>query len=67
VEVSQVAKAQDSRGAGSAVMTLSAADTEPTGEQLWAGLSEETQARLLSLFARLIARTVIVEEEEELT
>ena len=46
-------------------MRLPAADTEPTGDQLWAGLSDETQARLLSLFARLIARTVIVEEEEE--
>jgi hypothetical protein len=36
---------------------------EPTGEQLWAGLSDETQAEVLSLFARLIARSVIVEGE----
>jgi hypothetical protein len=46
------------------IMRLPAADAEPTGEQLWAGLPDDTQARLLSLFARLIARTVIVEEEE---
>jgi len=45
------------------IMRLPAADAEPTGEQLWAGLPDDTQARLLSLFARLIARTVIVEEE----
>jgi len=46
------------------IMRLPAVDAEPTGEQLWAGLPDDTQARLLSLFARLIARTVIVEEEE---
>jgi hypothetical protein len=45
-------------------MSRPAVDSEPTGEQLWAGLPDETQARLLSLFARLIARTVIVEGEE---
>jgi hypothetical protein len=45
-------------------MTLAAADGELCGEQLWAGLPDDTQARLLSLFARLIARTVIVEEQE---
>ena len=45
-------------------MTVSAADAEPCGEQLWAGLPDDTRARLLSLFARLIARTVIVEDEE---
>ena len=45
-------------------MSLPAADSEPTGEQLWAGLPDETQARLLSLFARLIARTVTIEGEE---
>jgi hypothetical protein len=45
-------------------MSLPAAAAEPTGEQLWAGLPDDTQARLLPLFARLIARTVIVEEEE---
>jgi hypothetical protein len=37
---------------------------EPAAEQLWAGLPDETQAELLSLFARLIARSVIVEGEE---
>lgn len=38
---------------------------ELTGEELWAGLPDGTQARVLSLFARLIARMVIVEEEVE--
>lgn len=37
---------------------------EPCADELWAGLPEETQVRMLSLFARLIARTVVVEEEE---
>ena len=46
-------------------MSLPAADAEPCGDELWAGLPDENQVRLLSLFARLIARTVIVEEEEE--
>ena len=40
------------------------ADAEPSGDELWAGLPDKTQARLLSLFARLIARTVTVEEQE---
>jgi hypothetical protein len=44
-------------------MPLAAAGSEPRGIEFWAGLPDETQARLLSLFARLIARTVIVEEE----
>jgi hypothetical protein len=47
-------------------MSVPADAGELTGEQLWAGLPDETQARLLSLFARLIARSVMVEEEEEL-
>jgi hypothetical protein len=46
-------------------MSVSAADAEPCGDELWAGLPDETQARLLCLFARLIARSVSVEEEEE--
>jgi hypothetical protein len=45
-------------------MSLSADADEPAAEQLWAGLPDETQAELLSLFARLIARSVIVEKEE---
>lgn len=45
-------------------MTLPEDVAEPTGGQLWAGLPAETQAELLSLFARLIARSVIVEGEE---
>lgn len=46
-------------------MSLPADVVEPTGEELWAGLPDGTQACLLSLVARLIARTVIVEEEVE--
>lgn len=46
-------------------MSLPADACEPAAQELWAGLPDDTQARLLSLFARLIARTVIVEEEEE--
>ena len=46
-------------------MRLPAGVAEPSGEELWAGLPDDTQARLLSLFARLIARGVILEEEEE--
>lgn len=53
------------RIAGAAAVQLSMAVpegvAEPTGEQLWAGLSDEAQAEVLSLFARLIARSVIVE------
>ena len=45
-------------------MSLPADVVELTGEELWAGLPDGTQVRLLSLFARLIARTVIVEDEE---
>lgn len=46
-------------------MGVPADDVEGCGEQLWAGLPDETQARLLSLFARLIARTVVIEKQEE--
>ena len=52
-------------GAVQLSMRLPAADAEPCGDELWAGLPDETQARLLGLFARLIARSVIVEEVEE--
>ena len=51
-------------GAVQLSMSMTADAAEPCGEELWAGLPEQTQARLLSLFARLIARTVIIEEEE---
>ena len=53
-------------GAAAVQLTMSVPEdvAEPTGEQLWAGLSDETQAEVLSLFARLIARSVIVEGEE---
>jgi hypothetical protein len=33
-------------------------------DELWEGLPEATQSQLLSLFARLIARSVITNEEE---
>jgi hypothetical protein len=46
-------------------LKLPAGDGELCGELLWAGLPDAAQAQLLSLFARLIARTVIVEEVEE--
>jgi hypothetical protein len=45
-------------------LNLPAGDEEPCGELLWAGLPDVVQAQLLSLFARLIARSVIIEEEE---
>jgi hypothetical protein len=46
-------------------MSLPADVAEPTPPELWAGLPDDTQACLLSLFARLIARAVIIEEEVE--
>lgn len=46
-------------------LTLPVADDELCGELLWAGLPDVAQAQLLSLLARLIARTVIIEEVEE--
>jgi hypothetical protein len=46
-------------------MSLPAGEHEPLCEELWASLPDEAQARLLSLFARLIARGVVVEEEEQ--
>ena len=46
-------------------MSLPADACEPAAQELWAGLPDDAQARLLSLFARLIARNVIVEEGEE--
>jgi hypothetical protein len=51
-------------GAVQLSMSLPVDAAEPRGEELWAGLPEETEARLLSLFARLIARTVVIEDEE---
>ena len=46
-------------------MSLPADAAEPGGDELWAGLPDDTRAQLLSLFARLIARSVIVEEQEK--
>ena len=39
-------------------------DKEPAPEELWQSLPDEAQARLLSLFARLIARSVVIEGKE---
>ena len=38
---------------------------EPGPQQLWESLPDEAQARLLSLFARVIARSVVIEEERD--
>ncbi|MGH9028675.1 MAG: hypothetical protein ACRDV4_03565 [Acidimicrobiales bacterium] len=42
---------------------LRVADDEPELDDLWENLPEPTQAELLSLIARLIARGVVFEEE----
>jgi len=52
-------------GAVQLSMSLPADAAEPGGDELWAGLPDDTRAQLLSLFARLIARSVIVEEQEK--
>ena len=44
---------------------LGAAGREPGPQQLWESLPDEAQARLLSLFARVIARSVVIEEERD--
>jgi len=44
---------------------LGAAGHEPGPRQLWESLPDEAQARLLSLFARVIARSVVIEEERD--
>jgi len=38
---------------------------EPGPLQLWESLPDEAQAKLLSLFARVIARSVVIEEERD--
>lgn len=38
---------------------------EPAPQELWQGLPDDAQASLLSLVARLIARSVVIEESEE--
>jgi hypothetical protein len=45
-------------------LKLRAPDEEPPPQELWQSLPDEAQARLLSLFARLIARSVVIEEKE---
>jgi hypothetical protein len=37
---------------------------EPVPESLWESLPEPAQARLLSLFARLIARSVVADDDD---
>jgi len=44
---------------------LGAGRHEPGPQQLWESLPDEAQARLLSLFARVIARSVVIEEERD--
>jgi hypothetical protein len=64
VEVAKLRRLRIAREPVQLCMPLPAAGGERScGDGLWAGLPEETQACLLSLCARLIARTVIVEEE----
>lgn len=45
-------------------LQLRAVGDEPGPQELWESLPEDARARLLSLFAGLIARSVIVEEKE---
>jgi hypothetical protein len=45
-------------------LELCAVGDEPEPQELWESLPEEARARLLSLFAGVIARSVIVEEKE---
>lgn len=44
-------------------LNLRSAGDESEPEDLWEGLPEATRSGLLGLIARLIARSVIVEEE----
>jgi hypothetical protein len=44
---------------------LGGAGQEPGPQHLWESLPDEVQARLLSLFARVIARSVVIEEERD--
>ena len=45
-------------------LELRAASEELPPQELWRGLPDEAQASVLSLFARLIARSVVIEEDE---
>ena len=44
---------------------VGAAGHEPGPQQLWESLPDGAQARLLSLFARVIARSFVIEEEQD--
>lgn len=45
-------------------LRLGAPDEGPEPWELWESVPAEAQAKLLSLFARLVARSVIIEEKE---
>jgi hypothetical protein len=45
-------------------LELRAVGEEPEPQQLWESLPDGAKARLLSLFAGVIARSVIVEDRE---
>ena len=45
-------------------LKLGAPEEEPEGRELWESVPAAAQAKLLSLFARLVARSVVIEEKE---
>ena len=45
-------------------LKLRAPKDEPEPRELWESVPDEAQAKLLSLFARLVARSVVIEEKE---
>lgn len=44
-------------------LSMPVGDDEPIPEGLWESLPEPAQARLLSLFGRLIARSVVADDD----
>ena len=45
-------------------LKLCAPQQEPEPRELWESVPAEAQAKLLSLFARLVARSIVIEEKE---
>jgi hypothetical protein len=45
-------------------LRLGPPEEEPVGREVWERVPGEAQAKLLSLFARLVARSVVIEEEK---
>jgi hypothetical protein len=45
-------------------LKLRAPEDEPEPRELWESVPADAQAKLLSLFARLVARSVVIEEKE---